>query len=70
VVLGYIVTGSQVAAQLGLMFSVPLYFQVMQRASNGVAGAYLFPAVVGNAVGAIVAAIVIKRQVSILDLKE
>ncbi|KAL2205638.1 MFS general substrate transporter [Sarocladium strictum] len=61
VVLGYIVTGSQVAAQLGLMFSVPLYFQVTQRASNGIAGAYLFPAVVGNAVGAIVAAVVIKR---------
>lgn len=61
VVLGYIVTGSQVAAQLGLMFSVPLYFQVTKRASNTVAGAYLVPAVVGNAIGAILAGVVIKR---------
>ncbi|KAK0391700.1 hypothetical protein NLU13_1199 [Sarocladium strictum] len=61
VVFGYIITGTQCAAQLGLMFSVPLYFQVTKRASNTVAGAYLFPAVAGNAVGAIVAGAVIKR---------
>ncbi|KAH8168943.1 major facilitator superfamily protein [Sarocladium implicatum] len=61
VVLGYIVSGSQAAAQLGLMFSVPLYFQVTTRASNTVAGAYLFPAVAGNAIGSILAAVVIKR---------
>ncbi|KAM0228043.1 hypothetical protein ACHAPO_011071 [Fusarium lateritium] len=61
VVLGYVISGTQCAAQLGLMFSVPLYFQVTKNASNTVAGAYLFPAVAGNAMGAILAGIVIKR---------
>ncbi|KAH7363260.1 major facilitator superfamily transporter [Plectosphaerella cucumerina] len=61
IVLGYVVSSAQAAAQLGLMFAVPLYFQVTQRASNTVAGAYLFPAVAGNAVGAIVSGIIIKR---------
>ena len=61
IVLGYVVTSAQAAAQLGLMFAVPLYFQVTERASNTVAGAYLFPAVAGNAVGAIVAGILIKK---------
>ncbi|KAL3589651.1 hypothetical protein FPOAC2_11822 [Fusarium poae] len=61
VVLGYVISGSQCAAQLGLMFSVPLYFQVTKNASNTVAGAYLFPAVAGNAIGAILAGLVINR---------
>lgn len=61
VLLVYFVTASQGAAQLGLMFAVPLYFQVTQRVSNAVAGTYLVPAVAGNAIGAIVAGIVIKR---------
>ncbi|KAH7029823.1 major facilitator superfamily domain-containing protein [Microdochium trichocladiopsis] len=61
VVLAYLVTLLQAMAQLGLLFSVPLYFQVTQRVSNKVAGAYLIPAVVGNAIGALVAGIVIKR---------
>ncbi|EYB30290.1 hypothetical protein FG05_07720 [Fusarium graminearum] len=61
VVLGYVISGTQCAAQLGLMFSVPLYFQVTKGASNTVAGAYLFPAVAGNAIGAILAGLVIKR---------
>lgn len=61
VVASFVIAGSQCAAQLGLMFSVPIYFQVSQRVSNAMAGAYLFPAVFGNAVGAVCAGLLIKR---------
>ncbi|KAM0321785.1 hypothetical protein ACHAQA_009881 [Verticillium albo-atrum] len=61
VVLSYAIILLQTAAQLGLMFAVPLYFQVTQRTSNTVAGAHLFPAVAGNAVGGILAGLLIKR---------
>ncbi|OAA57552.1 multidrug resistance protein [Niveomyces insectorum RCEF 264] len=50
----------QMAAQLGLMFSVPLYFKASADVSNTVAGAHLFPAVVGNAVGGILSGLYIK----------
>lgn len=63
VVASYFVMGCQIAAQLGLMYSVPLYFQVTERASNTVAGAHLFPAVAGNAVGGILSGLIIKRFV-------
>jgi hypothetical protein len=43
------------------MFCVPLYFQVTQHASASIAGAHLFPAVAGNAVGALLAGVIIKR---------
>ncbi|KEZ40197.1 Major facilitator superfamily transporter [Scedosporium apiospermum] len=61
IVNSYFITGAMTAAQLGLMFSVPIYFQVTQRVSNAKAGAHLFPAVMGNALGAIVAGIIIKK---------
>ncbi|KAK8002402.1 elongation factor 1-alpha protein [Apiospora arundinis] len=48
-------------AQLGLLYAVPLYFQVTKRVSNAEAGTYLVPAVAGNAVGAVLAGVVIKR---------
>ncbi|KAL2207710.1 major facilitator superfamily transporter [Sarocladium strictum] len=57
----YMVACLQTAAQLGLMFAVPLYFQVTERASNTVAGARLTPAVVGNAFGGILAGVLVKR---------
>jgi len=47
-----------------LMYSVPLYFQVTAGASNTVAGAHLFPAVAGNAVGGMAAGLLIKRSVN------
>ncbi|KAF6830412.1 major facilitator superfamily transporter [Colletotrichum plurivorum] len=61
IVLTYIITGAQVAAQLGLLFSVPLYFQVTQRVSNTIAGFHLFPAVAGNAIGGIFAGYLIRK---------
>jgi hypothetical protein len=44
-----------------LMFSVPLYFQVTTRASNTIAGAHLFPAVGGNAIGGMMSGLLIHR---------
>lgn len=51
----------QCAAQVGLMFTVPLYFQVTTSASNTIAGAHLVPAVVGNAIGGILSGVIINR---------
>jgi MFS family permease len=51
----------QSAAQVGLMFAVPLYFQVTSGASNTVAGAHLVPAVVGNALGGVISGAIISR---------
>lgn len=61
VIIPSIVTFFQTAAQIGLMFAVPLYFQVTASASNAVAGAHLVPAVVGNAIGGILSGIIINR---------
>ncbi|CAK7215872.1 hypothetical protein SEUCBS140593_002677 [Sporothrix eucalyptigena] len=52
---------AQLSAQLGLMFSVPLYFKASASVSNTEAGAHLFPAVAGNAVGGIISGIYIKK---------
>ena len=43
------------------MFCIPLYFQVAQSVSAEVAGAHLMPAVIGNAVGALLAGVIIKK---------
>ncbi|KAK1509530.1 major facilitator superfamily transporter [Colletotrichum tamarilloi] len=64
IILTYVISGGQVAAQLGLMFSVPLYFQVTQRVSNTVAGIHLFPAVFGNAIGGVLAGYLIRKFVN------
>ncbi|KAK3291893.1 major facilitator superfamily domain-containing protein [Chaetomium fimeti] len=61
-VLSFAILGLQIAAQLGLMFSVPLYFQITTRASNTVSGAHLVPAVVGNALGGLISGLLIKRS--------
>ena len=47
-----------------VMFSIPLYFQTSANASVMVAGAHLFPAVVGNAIGSLLVGIIIKRYIS------
>ncbi|KAK3949854.1 major facilitator superfamily domain-containing protein [Pseudoneurospora amorphoporcata] len=63
-ILSFLILGLQTAAQLGIMFTVPLYFQVTStpRPSATVAGAHLVPAVVGNAVGGIISGSAIKRS--------
>jgi MFS family permease len=54
VALSYLVDYLQVFSQVGMMFSVPLYFQVTQRASAASSGARIVPAVIGNTVGALI----------------
>ena len=61
VLLSSLIMMCQVGAQVGLMFAVPLYFQVTAKASSTVAGAHLFPAVFGNAIGGLISGAVIKR---------
>ncbi|KAJ5589585.1 hypothetical protein N7537_012263 [Penicillium hordei] len=61
VAMAYIIGALQITAQLGLMFSVPLYFQVTQRASTTAAGVHLIPAVVGNTLGGLLAGMFIRR---------
>lgn len=46
-----------------MMMTVPLYFQVTQRMSSSAAGSHLLPAVIGNAVGGIMAGILIRKLV-------
>lgn len=58
---GYAIHMLQGAAQLAMMFSVPLYFQITQGSSNTRAGGQLVPAVVGNAIGALTAGVWIRR---------
>ncbi|KAL2179355.1 major facilitator superfamily domain-containing protein [Thermothelomyces heterothallicus CBS 202.75] len=60
-VFSYAILGLQTAAQLSLMFSVPLYFQITTRSSNTASGAHLVPAVVGNAIGGLISGVIIKR---------
>jgi formate/nitrite transporter FocA (FNT family) len=50
------------------MFTVPLYFQISANASAMAAGAHLFPAVAGNAVGGLVVGALIKRYTSVRTL--
>ncbi|KAI1045843.1 hypothetical protein LB505_010619 [Fusarium chuoi] len=57
----YLIAFGQAGAQLGMMYTVPIYFQVTQRVSSTVAGAHLFPAVIGNTVGGIATGLIIKR---------
>jgi MFS family permease len=47
----YAIMALQTAAQLSLMYSIPLYFRATQGSSNTEAGSHLFPAVLGNTVG-------------------
>lgn len=61
-VLSYLILGLQGAAQIGMMFSVPLYFQITARTSNAEAGAHLFPAVAGNCLGGLLSGVFIKRS--------
>ncbi|KAK5659228.1 hypothetical protein OQA88_1319 [Cercophora sp. LCS_1] len=60
-VLSFLIMGLQTAAQISLMFSVPLYFQVTNRLSNTASGLHLVPAVVGNAIGGLLAGLAIKK---------
>lgn len=53
--LSYIIIACQVGAQSGMMYTVPLYFQITARDSASIGGAHLIPAVIGNTCGSILA---------------
>ncbi|KAJ6030194.1 tetracycline-efflux transporter [Penicillium canescens] len=57
----YLISVLQTAAQSSMMFTIPLYFQVTADAPTTVAGAHLVPAVLGNAIGGLVAGWFIRR---------
>lgn len=57
----YLIISLQIMAQVGMMFSVPLYFQVTQRSSAAMAGIHVVPAVVGNTLGGLLAGVFIRR---------
>ncbi|KAJ5660714.1 uncharacterized protein N7484_000086 [Penicillium longicatenatum] len=61
VAVSYLLSTLQITAQLGMLFSVPLYFQVTQKASTTAAGAHLVPAVVGNTLGGLFAGWFIRK---------
>jgi predicted MFS family arabinose efflux permease len=52
----------QTAAQLGMMYTVPIYFQLASGASSAVAGAHLLPAVAGVTVGGLLGGYITKHS--------
>jgi formate/nitrite transporter FocA (FNT family) len=46
-----------------MQFSVPLYFQVTEGASNTNAGVHLVPVVLGNTIGGLMTGFLIKKLV-------
>ncbi|OKL61422.1 hypothetical protein UA08_03147 [Talaromyces atroroseus] len=61
VVSSYLIGGLQISAQVGMMFTVPLYFQVMMGFAPTIAGAHLVPAVFGNTIGGVLAGLFIRK---------
>ncbi|KAL5628311.1 hypothetical protein BROUX41_003059 [Berkeleyomyces rouxiae] len=57
----FLIMGLQTSAQVSLMFSIPIFFQVVHRASSSRAGLHLFPAVFGNTIGSIMSGMIIRR---------
>ena len=51
----------QVMIQMSLMMTVPIFYQAVEKASTGLAGAYLIPAFAGNTLGGLLAGLWIKR---------
>ncbi|PKY03519.1 efflux pump antibiotic resistance protein [Aspergillus campestris IBT 28561] len=59
--IAYTISFLQTTAQLGMVFAVPLYMQVSQRASTTRAGAHMIPSVAGNTLGGLLAGYVTRR---------
>jgi MFS family permease len=60
-VVNFVIVFLQVATQLTLLLTVPIFFQATTAASSALAGAYLTPAFAGNLSGGILSGIWIKR---------
>lgn len=61
VAIPYAIMALQIAAQLAMMYTIPLYFRATQGSSNTEAGSHLFPAVLGNTVGGLLAGFTIQK---------
>lgn len=61
IVPSFLIGGLQTGAQVGMMFTVPLYFQVMMGTTSTAAGVHLVPAVLGNTIGGLFAGFFIRR---------
>ena len=57
----YLIGGFQIAAQFGLFYAVPIYFQIAGGMSVSAAGLRLVPAVVGNATGGLLSGYTISK---------
>ncbi|KAK6529126.1 hypothetical protein TWF694_004341 [Orbilia ellipsospora] len=57
----YASLGFSTISQVGIMYTVPRYFQITRNSSVAAAGAQLVPAVVGNVVGGLITGISVKR---------
>jgi hypothetical protein len=44
-----------------MMMIVPIFYRIVNGASNSSAGAHLLPTIVGNALGALLCGIIIRR---------
>ncbi|QGA18907.1 hypothetical protein EYB26_006592 [Talaromyces marneffei] len=61
IVPSFLIGGLQTSAQVSMMFTVPLYFQVMMGTTSTVAGSHLVPAVLGNTMGGLLGGFFIRR---------
>lgn len=57
----YFIVGFQIAAQFGVFYTVPIYFQIAAGMSVSAAGLRLVPAVVGNATGGLLSGFIISK---------
>ncbi|ERF75699.1 hypothetical protein EPUS_01529 [Endocarpon pusillum Z07020] len=57
----YLLAGFQVAAQYGVFYSTPLYYQIVAHSTVAKAGLRLVPAVVGNATAGLLSGWIISR---------
>ncbi|KAI0143742.1 MFS general substrate transporter [Xylariaceae sp. FL1272] len=61
IIVSYVVICCITAAQVSMLYTIPIYFQVTAGVSNTTCGLHLLPSVVGNTIGGLFAGIFVKR---------